>query len=96
MLLSRNHQAREIEGILMRGRIGAVVVAEFAVIAFVDDPVMVGGRELGDVALIPVDAIEQRIERRTQIEAAPAAVADFIDALRLFLELRGIDGIDQA
>jgi hypothetical protein len=43
-----------------------------------------------------VDAVEQRVERRTKIEAAPAAIADFIDALRLFQELRGIDGIDQA
>ena len=41
-------------------------------------------------------AVEQRVERRTQIEAAPAAIADFIDALRLFLELRRIDGVDQA
>jgi hypothetical protein len=57
---------------------------------------VVGGRELGNVALMPVDAVEQRVERRTKIEAAPAAIADFIDALRLFLELRRIDGIDQA
>jgi hypothetical protein len=56
---------------------------------------VVGGRELGDVALIPVDTIEQRIERRAKIEAAPAAIADFINTQRLFLELRGIDGIDQ-
>ena len=96
MLLPRDHQAGEIESILMRRRIGTVVVAEFTVIALIDDPMVVGGRELGDVALIPVDAVEQRVERRTKIEAAPAAIADFIDALRLFLELRGIDGIDQA
>ena len=80
----------------MRRRIGTVVVAEFTVIALIDDPMVVGGRELGDVALITVDAVEQRVERRTKIEAAPAAIADFIDALRVFLELRGIDGIDQA
>lgn len=77
-------------------RIGTVVVAEFAVIALIDDPMVVGGRELGNVALMTVDAVEQRVERRTKIEAAPAAIADFIDALRVFLELRGIDGIDQA
>ena len=57
---------------------------------------VVSGRELGDVSLIAVDAVEHRVERRTKIEAAPAAIADFIDALRLFLELHGIDGIDQA
>jgi len=96
MLLPRDHQAGEIEGILMRRRIGTVVVAEFTVIALIDDPMVVGGRELGNVALMTVDAVEQRIERRTKIKAAPAAIADFIDALRIFLELRGIDGIDQA
>jgi hypothetical protein len=96
MLLPSNHQTGEIEGILMWRRIGTVVVAEFTVITLIDDPMVVGGRELGNVALMTVDAVEQRVERRTKIEAAPAAIADFIDALRLFLELRGIDGIDQA
>ena len=79
----------------MRRCIGTVVVAEFTVIALIDDPMVVGGRELGDVTLITVDAVEQRVERRAKIEAASAAIADFIDALRLFLKLRGIDGIDQ-
>ena len=65
-------------------RIGTVVVAEFTVIALIDDPMVVGGRELGDVALITVDAVKQRVERRTKIETAPAAIADFIDALRGF------------
>ena len=77
-------------------RIGAMVETEFTVIALIHDPMMVGWRKLGDVTLIPVDAVEQRVERRTKIEAAPAAIADFIDALRVFLELRGIDGVDQA
>ena len=36
MLLPRNHQAGEIEGILMRRRIGTVVVAEFTVIALIN------------------------------------------------------------
>jgi hypothetical protein len=96
MLLPSDHQTGEIEGILMRRRIGTVVVAEFTVIALIDDPMVDGGRELGNVALMTIDAVEQRVERWTKIEAAPAAIADFIDALRLFLELRGIDGIDQA
>jgi hypothetical protein len=56
----------------------------------------VGRREFGNVALVPIDAVEQRIERRAKIEASPAAIADFIDALRVFQELRGVDGIDQA
>ena len=79
----------------MRRRIGTMVVAELTVIALVDDPMVVGGRKLGDVTFVPIDAVEQRVERRTQIEAAPAAIADFVDALRVFLKLRGIDGVDQ-
>jgi hypothetical protein len=96
MFFPRDHQAGKIEGILMRWRIGTMVVAEFTVIALIDDPMVVGERKLGDVTLILVDTVEQRIERRTQIETAPAAIADFIDALRVFLKLRRIDGVDQA
>jgi hypothetical protein len=96
MFFPRNHQAGKIESILMRRRIGTVVIAEFTIIALVDDPMVIGGCELSDVSFIPVNTVEQRVERRTQIEAAPAAIADFIDALRVFLELRGVDGIDQA
>jgi hypothetical protein len=42
----------------MRRGIGTVVVAEFAVIALVDNPMVVGGRKLGDISLITVDAVE--------------------------------------
>jgi hypothetical protein len=96
MLLPHDHQSRKIERILMRRRIGTVIVAKFTVIALIDDPMVVGRRELGDVSFISINAVEQRIERRTQIEAAPAAIADFIDTLRVFLELGRVDGIDQA
>jgi hypothetical protein len=43
-------------------RIGAVVVAKFTIVALIDHPMMIGWREFGDVALIPVDAVEQRVE----------------------------------
>ena len=79
----------------MRRRIGTVVVTELTVIALIDDPVVVGVCELRDVPLITIDAVEQRVERWTQIEAAPAAIADVIYALRLFLEPCGIDGVAQ-
>jgi hypothetical protein len=95
MLFPRDHQPGKIERVLMWRRIGAMIETEFAVIALIHDPMMVGWRKLGDVTLIPVDAVEQRVERRTKIEAAPAAIADLIDALRVFLELRGIDGFEQ-
>ena len=92
----RDHQAREIDRILMRWCIGTVVETEFTVVAFIDDPMMVSRCELRHVSFVPIDAVKQRVERRTQIEAASAAIADFIDALRVFLELRGIDGMDKA
>jgi hypothetical protein len=79
----------------MRRRIGTMVVAEFTVVALIDNTMVVAGRELCDVSFITVDAIEQCIERRTQIEAAAATIADFINALRFFLEPCGIDGVDQ-
>ena len=79
----------------MRRSIRTVVVAELAVIALVDNPMVVGGRELGDISLTTIDTVKQCVERWTQIEAAPAAIADFIDALRLFLEPCRIDGVDQ-
>jgi hypothetical protein len=46
----------------MRGRIGTVVVAELAVITLVDNPMMIGWRELRNMALIPVDPVEERGE----------------------------------
>jgi hypothetical protein len=95
MLLPRDHQAGEIEGVLMRRRIRTMVETEFTIIALIDDPMVVGWCEFCYVTLIPVDAVEQCVERWTKIEAAPTAIADFIDTLRVFLELRGIDGIDQ-
>ena len=80
----------------MRRRIGTVVVAELTVIALVDDLMVVGRRQFRDVSVIPVDAVEQCIKRRTEVEAAPAAVAHFIDPLRVALKLRGVDGMNQA
>jgi hypothetical protein len=72
-----------------------VVEAKFTVIALIDDPMVIGRCEFSDVSLIPIDAVEQCVERRTQIEAASTAIADLIDALRVCLELHGIDGVDQ-
>ena len=67
----------------MRRRIGTVIVAELAVIALINDSMMVSECEFADVALIPINTVEQGIERRTKIKAAPASIADFVDALRV-------------
>jgi hypothetical protein len=42
-----------------------MVVTEFTVIALIDNPMVLGRCELGDVSLIPIDAVEQGVERRT-------------------------------
>jgi hypothetical protein len=72
-----------------------MIETELTVVAFVDNPAMVLGRQLPGIPLIPVDAVEQRVERRTEIEAAAAPVADLIDAQRFFVQLRGIDRLDE-
>jgi hypothetical protein len=47
------------------------------------------------MAVVPVDAVEQRVEGRTQIEAPAASVANLIDPQRIFRELSRIDGLNQ-
>jgi hypothetical protein len=42
----------------MRGRVGTVIKAELAIIAFVDDSTMVVRRQLRHVPFIAVDAVE--------------------------------------
>jgi hypothetical protein len=95
MLFPRNHQTWKIQRVLMRRGIGAMVVTELAVITFVDDAVVIGLGQLGDIAFVRVDTVKQRIERGTEIEATAAAVAHLINPLRLLLELRGVDGMEQ-
>jgi hypothetical protein len=60
-----------------------VVEAQLALPAEVDDPPVVGGRDLGDVAFVRVDPPEHEIEARAQPMAATAAVADPGDAREL-------------
>jgi hypothetical protein len=55
---SGNHQVRKIDFILMRRRVGTVIKAELAIIAFVDDSTMVVWRQLCHVPFIAVDAVE--------------------------------------
>ncbi|MCG3778278.1 MAG: hypothetical protein JW388_0991 [Nitrospira sp.] len=62
VLFPGDHQPGKVQTILMRRRIGAMVVAELTVVTFVDDLLMVGRRQLRDIALILVDAIQQRVE----------------------------------
>jgi hypothetical protein len=79
----------------MRRRVGTVIVAKLAVVAFVDNPVLIGWRELRKGALILVDAVEQRGKRGAQVEAATTPVANFINTQCFFFEVRGIDWMYQ-
>jgi hypothetical protein len=94
-LFSENHQMGKIDFVLVGRRVGTVIKTELAVIALIDDPAMVLRAELGHIPFILVDAIEQGIERGAEIEAAAAAVADFVDAQRLFVQLRSINRSDK-
>ena len=78
--LRPEHQAREVDVEAVRGRVGAVVEAELALPAEVDDPPVVGRGDLGHVALVGIDALEHEVEARAQAMAPAAAVADLGDA----------------
>ena len=83
------HEAREVELELMpvARRVGASNLAHLAVVAEVDDVAFLLGGELTNVAVVlVVDGIEQRRERRAQIEAQPAALADVEDARDFLVE----------
>ena len=53
---------RKIDLVLVRGRIRAVIKTELAIVALVDDPALILRRQLRHVSLVPVDAIEERVE----------------------------------
>ena len=82
------HQARKIELELMAiaGRVGTSDLAHLAQVAEVDDVAFFLAAEKPNVAIVAVDRVEQRWERRAQIEAQPAALADVEDAGDLLVE----------
>ena len=70
--------------ILMGRRIGAVVKAQFAVIAFLLDFGKILCREFRHLTFVVVQAIDQRGKRRTQVETAPTPVANIKHPYRFF------------
>jgi hypothetical protein len=90
------HEERKVDAVLMRRRIGTMVETELAIVALIDDAMMVRRGQFGDVALVPIDPIQERVERRTEIEATPTTIADVIDAKGFFVEYRRIDWLKQA
>ena len=63
-----------------------MVVAELAVVALIGDSFVIAGRELAEIAVLRVDPLEERIEGRAEIEAAPAPIADLKDPRRFFFD----------
>jgi hypothetical protein len=60
--------------------IGTMVVAELAIVAFINDPVMIRRSEFRHVTLIFIDPIQQSVEGRAEIETAATSVAYVVDA----------------
>ncbi len=56
-----------------------MVEAEFAVIAFLFDLGEILRRQLRNITFVIINAVKQRIERRTQVEASTAAIANIKD-----------------
>ena len=71
----------------MGGCIGTMVVAEFAVIAFFFDSLVVSRGDFGDVAFVSVNFVKERIERRTDIKTAPASITDIKNSIGLLFKL---------
>jgi len=71
----------------MRRAIGTVVVTEFAVVTFFFHLFEILCSELGDITVIAINAVKERIEGRTEIKTPAAAIADVIDSQRFFHQL---------
>ena len=79
-LLPPDHEPREIDLVLMRGGVRAMVVAELAVVALIGDLLKVARCQLAQVAVAGVNSLEERVKGRTEIKAPPTTVADLKDA----------------
>ena len=67
--------------------VGAMVVAEFAVITFFLDLLVVGRSDFGDIAFVSIDFVEEGVERLAEIKTATASIADIKDSIGLLFEL---------
>jgi hypothetical protein len=86
------HEPWKIDRPPMRGRIGAMVEAELALVAEVDDFLDVSMRQLLDIAVhaVDVDSIEHDFERRTQRQTPPTPVTDVVDAPQLPVDVAAV------
>src|SRR5205807_8836469 len=65
-LLPPDHEPREIDLVLVRRGVRAMVVAELAVVALIGDLLKVARRQLAQVAVAGVNSLEERVKRRTE------------------------------
>jgi hypothetical protein len=71
----------------MGRRIGTMIIAKLAIIAFFFDLLVVSRGDFGDIAFVFVDFVKEGIERRTEIETATASITDIKNAIGLLFEL---------
>jgi hypothetical protein len=64
-----------------------MVVAKFTVVTFVSNLLEFRCRQASYIPVTSIDTVKQCAERRTEVEAATAAVTDIIDPQRLFREI---------
>ena len=79
----------------MRRRVRTVVETELAVVALVHHPLVLGRHHLFDMAVVPINPVEEGVKGRAQIETAATPVANLIDPQRIFRKLSGIDRLNQ-
>ena len=72
-----------------------MVETELAIVALVDNAMMVCRGQFGDVALVLINPIQERVEGRTEIEATPTTIANVIDAKGFLVENGRIDWLKQ-
>ena len=63
-----------------------MVEAQFAVVTFIDDAVVVCCRKFRDIAVVLINPIQQRIEGGTEIEATATAIAHIVNTQRFLFE----------
>ena len=72
----------------MGWRVRTVVVAEFAVIAFLFNLFVVGGGHFGNIAFVLINSIQQGIKGRAEIKTPTASIADVENSIGLLFEIR--------
>lgn len=65
-----------------------MVVAKFAVVAFLFDLFVVGCGDFGNITVVFVNTIQKGVKGRTEVKATSASITDVKNSIGLLLELR--------